>query len=178
MAEGTVIALGFFDGVHLGHQALLRRTAERGAEHGLTPAVFTFDRSPKAAVTGVPVPLLTTPEERAAVIRGLFPIRRVIVAPFDRRMMTMPWREFLDMLREKYGARWLVAGHDFRFGHRNAGTPALLADYAAEMGMGCDVIPAVTVDGRTVSSTYIRQLVEEGRRAEARRLLGHGMLDI
>ena len=59
MAEGTVIALGFFDGVHLGHQALLRRTAERGAEHGLTPAVFTFDRSPKAAVTGVPVPLLT-----------------------------------------------------------------------------------------------------------------------
>ncbi len=178
MAEGTVIALGFFDGVHLGHQALLRRTAERGAEHGLTPAVFTFDRSPKAAVTGVPVPLLTTPEERAAVIRGLFPIRRVIVAPFDRRMMTMPWREFLDMLREKYGARWLVAGHDFRFGHRNAGTPALLADYAAEMGMGCDVIPAVTVDGRTVSSTYIRQLVEEGRRAEARRFLGHGMLNI
>ena len=84
MAEGTVIALGFFDGVHLGHQALLRRTAERGAEHGLTPAVFTFDRSPKAAVTGVPVPLLTTPEERAAVIRGLFPIRRVIVAP-DRK---------------------------------------------------------------------------------------------
>ena len=176
MREETVIALGFFDGVHLGHQALLRRTAERGAERGLTPAVFTFDRSPRAVVTGVPVPLLTTPEERAAVIRGLFPIDRVIVAPFDQRMMTMPWRGFLDMLREDYHARWLVAGHDFRFGHRNEGTPALLMDYAKEMGIGCDVIPAVTVDGRTVSSTYIRQLAEVGRQAEARRLLGHDRL--
>lgn len=88
----------------------------------------------------------------------------------------MPWRGFLDMLREDYHARWLVAGHDFRFGHQNEGTPALLMDYAKEMGIGCDVIPAVTVDGRTVSSTYIRRLVEEGRQAEARRLLGHDRL--
>ena len=57
-----VIALGFFDGVHLGHQALLRRTVERAEERGLIPAVFTFDRSPREFVTGVPVPLLTTAE--------------------------------------------------------------------------------------------------------------------
>lgn len=177
MEEQTVMALGFFDGVHLGHQALLRRTAERGEALGLTPAVFTFDRSPKAAVTGIPVPLLTTPEERIAVIRALFPIHRVVVAPFDRRMMTMPWRDFLDMLRETYGARWLVAGHDFRFGHRNEGTPALLAGYAREQGIGCDIVPAVQIDGRTVSSTYIRQLLEEGRREEARLLLGHNLLE-
>ena len=62
-----VIALGFFDGVHLGHQALLRKTAERALERDLEPAVFTFDRSPRAVVTGVPVPLLTTPEERALI---------------------------------------------------------------------------------------------------------------
>jgi len=178
MEGNTALALGFFDGVHLGHQALLRRTAERASEQGLVPAALTFDRSPKAAVTGRPVALLTTPERRTEIIRTLFPIRRVIVLPFDRRVMTMPWREFLDMLREEYGARWLVAGHDFHFGYRNAGSPALLREYAQEVGIGCDIIPAVTVEGRAVSSSYIRQLVEEGRRAEARRLLGHGMLEI
>ena len=173
---GRVIALGFFDGVHLGHQALLRRTAELAAERGLEPAVFTFDRSPKEVVTGRPVPLLTTPEQRAEVIRALFAIERVIVAPFYREMMTMSWRGFIEMLRERCRAEWLVAGHDFRFGYQNAGTPALLREYAAALGMGCEIIPAVTLAGRTVSSTYIRQLVEEGRVPEARRFLGHGLL--
>ena len=65
MSEATVIALGFFDGVHLGHGALLRKTAERARELGVTPAAFTFDRSPKEFVTGVPVPLLTSAAERA-----------------------------------------------------------------------------------------------------------------
>ena len=68
----TVIALGFFDGIHLGHQALLRRTVERGREHNMTPAVFTFDRAPKAVVTGKDIPLLTTPEQRIAIIHALF----------------------------------------------------------------------------------------------------------
>ena len=70
-----VIALGFFDGVHLGHQALLRRAVDRSREKGFTPAVFTFDRSPRAFVTGAPVPLLTTPEERRQVVRELFDLR-------------------------------------------------------------------------------------------------------
>ena len=174
-SDKRVIALGFFDGVHLGHQALLRRTAERAAEHGMTPAVFTFDRAPKAVVTGRPVVLLTTPAERAALIRSLSPIREVIVAPFDRTMMTMPWEEFVDMLREKYRAGWLVAGHDFRFGYRNAGTPELLCRRAEALGLGCDIIPAVAVNGRTVSSTDIRALLQAGRREEARKLLGHDL---
>ena len=71
MSEATVIALGFFDGVHLGHGALLRKTAERARELGVTPAAFTFDRSPKEFVTGVPVPLLTSAAERAEIIRDM-----------------------------------------------------------------------------------------------------------
>lgn len=85
-----VIALGFFDGVHLGHQALLRKTAERALERDLEPAVFTFDRSPREFVTGVRVPLLTTTEEKRRVVRELFSIREVIAAPFDGKMMTLP----------------------------------------------------------------------------------------
>ena len=171
-----VIALGFFDGVHLGHQALLRRAADRAAEKGFTPAVFTFDRSPREFVTGVPVPLLTTPEERRQAVRELFSIDEVIVAPFDREMMTMPWDVFLEKLRDKFNAGWLVAGHDFRFGHKNQGNTALLREKAAELGMGCDIIPRVTLDGVTVSSTHIRALLLSGQEAQAERFLGHNLL--
>lgn len=141
------VALGFFDGVHLGHQALLRRTAERAEMLGLSPALLTFDRSPREFVTGTPVPLLTTVQERSRTARALFPGMEVITVPFDRAMMTMPWEDFVVMLSEVYRARWLVAGHDFRFGHRNSGTAALLREKAAELGLGCEIIPAVRLEG-------------------------------
>ena len=138
----------------------------------MEPAVFTFDRSPREFVTGVEVPLLTTPEERREVIRRLFGIDEVIIAPFDVEMMTMPWVDFVLMLAQRYRAGWLVAGHDFRFGHKNAGSPALLSKKAAALGMGCDIIPAVTLEGVTVSSTHIRQLLQSGGAEEAARFLG------
>ena len=168
-----VIALGFFDGVHLGHQALLRRAVERAEQMNLSSAVFTFDRSPKEFVTGIKVPLLTTNEERSATIRRLFPVETVIVEPFDEQMMTMPWEDFVLMLAQKYRAGWLVAGHDFRFGHKNAGTPDLLREKAAQLGMGCDIIPAVTLGGETVSSTLIRALLRDGEVERACELMGH-----
>lgn len=166
------VALGFFDGVHLGHQALLRRTAERAGMLGLSPALLTFDRSPREFVTGTPVPLLTTVQERSRTARALFPGMEVITVPFDRAMMTMPWEDFVVMLSEVYRARWLVAGHDFRFGHKNSGTAALLREKAAELGLGCEIIPAVRLEGVTVSSTHIRALLERGEAAEAARFLG------
>lgn len=166
------IALGFFDGLHLGHQALLLRAAQRAEERGLTPALFTFDRSPREYVTGVPVPLLTTAEERRAAAAALCPGSEVIVAPFDREMMTMPWQDFVELLVRRWDAGWLVAGHDFRFGHKNAGDAALLSRRAGELGLGCDVIPPVILEGVTVSSTHIRALLERGEAETAARFLG------
>ena len=84
----------------------------------------------------------------------------------------MPWEDFVTLLQEEYRAGWLVAGHDFRFGHRNAGTAGLLKMRAEVLGMGCDVIPAVTLDGVTVSSTHIRALLERGETEQAARFLG------
>ncbi len=170
--ENYVVALGFFDGIHLGHQALLRRAAERGREQGMTPALFTFDRSPREVVTGVPVPLLTDVEARQAFIAERFPGTRVFVEPFNRRLMAISWRDFMDLLVEKYRAGWLVAGHDFHFGYRNEGTPGLLRERAAELGLGCDIVPAVTLEGVTVSSTHIRSLLERGDAQAAARFLG------
>jgi len=168
-----VIALGFFDGVHLGHQALLKKAVERAAQRNMTPAVFTFHRSPREFVTGQPVPLLTTAEERRQIVGEMFSIGDMIIAPFDREMMTMSWVDFVLMLAQTHQAGWLVAGHDFRFGHKNAGTPALLMKKAAQLGMGCDIIPAVTLDGIAVSSSYIRDLLEKGDVEQAARFLGY-----
>ena len=170
--QRRAIALGFFDGIHLGHQALLHRAVERGWERGLTPAMFTLDRSPREFVTGLPVPLLTTAEERRQAVRELFPGMEVLIAPFDQAMMTMPWEDFVTFLQEEYHAGWLVAGHDFRFGHKNTGTAGLLKTRAEVLGMGCDIIPAVTLDGVTVSSTQIRILLEQGETEKAAHFLG------
>jgi len=170
--QRRAVALGFFDGLHLGHQALLRRTVEQARALGVSPALLTFDRSPREFVTGTPVPLLTTAVERRGVVEALFPGTEVITVPFDRAMMTMPWEKFVEMLAGSWGACWLVAGHDFRFGHRNAGNADLLREKAEALGLGCDIIPAVKLDGVTVSSTYIRALLERGEAGTAARFLG------
>ena len=174
MAQPCVIALGFFDGVHMGHGALLRRTAERARELGVRPAVVTFDRPPKEVVTGQPVALINSPRERQDLIRRLYGIEQVIFAPFDQKMMTMPWQDFItEVLVKQYGAIHLVAGHDYHFGHKNEGDPEKLQAKCAELGIGCDIIPKVELHGATVSSTLIRALIEQGDVAQAAAYLGH-----
>ena len=169
-----VIALGFFDGVHLGHGALLRRAAEEAKKRGCESAVFTFDRPPKEVITGIPCPLINSPEDRAELVKRLYGIDEMIMVPFDDEMRTTPWDRFMtDILVGRYGAVHLVAGHDHHFGHRNQGSPELLKEKCAELGLGCDIIPAVTLDGVTVSSTHIRKLLEEGDVETARAFLGH-----
>lgn len=169
-----VIALGFFDGVHLGHGALLRRAAAEAKKRGCESAVFTFDRPPKEVITGVPCPLINSPEDRAALVKRLYGIDEMLMVPFDDEMRTTPWDRFVtDILVGRYGAVHLVAGHDHHFGHKNQGSPELLREKCAELGLGCDIIPAVTIGGVTVSSTHIRKLLEEGDVETARAFLGH-----
>ena len=172
--QPTVIALGFFDGVDRGHGALLRRAAERAAQLDAVPAAFTFDRPPKEVVTGQTVFLINSAEDRRELMGRLYGIERVIVAPFDRAMMTMNWESFIeDLLVRQYGAVHLVAGHDYRFGYKNEGDPDKLRAKCAQLGLGCDIIPRVEHDGITVSSTYIRTLVERGDVERAAEFLGH-----
>ena len=169
-----VIALGFFDGVHLGHAALLRRTVEEAEKRGVIPAVFTFDRVPKEVVTGIPCPLINSPEDRRELVRRLYGIRDVIMVPFDDEMRTTAWDVFVtELLVKRYHAVHLVAGHDHHFGHKNGGSPELLMAKCAELGIGCDIIPKVEMGGITVSSTYIRRLVELGQVERATEYLGH-----
>lgn len=169
-----VIALGFFDGVHLGHGALLRTAVQEAARRGCTPAVFTFDRPPKEVITGAPCPLINSPEDRRELVGRLYGIREVLMVPFDQEMMTTPWDRFItELLVSRYHAVHLVAGHDHHFGHRNQGSPELLQEKCAELGLGCSIVPKVELGGITVSSTYIRRLLELGQVERAAEYLGH-----
>ena len=168
-----VAALGFFDGVHIGHAALLERTKQRAAERGAIPAVVSFDVHPDNVVFGGNVRLINSAEGRRDIIGRLFGIDELLLFHFDRELMQMPWTEFIDMLVGSYSVVSFVVGHDFRFGYRGEGSAVKLEEYCAAHGLGCDVIPAVTLDGIVVSSTYIRSLLESGDMQRAARYLGH-----
>ena len=167
------VALGFFDGLHLGHAALLKRVSERAAEIGAEPAVLTFDVHPDTLVFGKEVPLINSSAEREELIRRLYGIDSTIFLHFNRSMMQMPWELFIESIVKELNIAAVVVGHDFSFGHRGEGTPARLQEWCLRQNILCDVIPAVCVDGRVVSSTEIRSLLEEGNIEEANRLLGH-----
>lgn len=172
--EQRVIALGFFDGVHLGHGTLLSRVAQVAKERNAIPAAVTFDTHPDQLVVGSPVPLINSPADRAELMRREYGIQEVIVAHFDDRMMKMSWEDFLtEYLVKEHGAIHLVAGHDFHFGYMGRGNPQRLKEKCAELGIGCDIMEKVERDGITISSTYIRTLLKQGEMERAAEFLGH-----
>lgn len=174
MKHDRVIALGFFDGVHLGHAALLRLTRRRADELGIPAAVLTFDTHPDTLVYHQPVPLINTLEDRKYLMEEKFSMDEVILAHFDRAMMEMPWESFVeDYLLGELGAKHVVCGHDFSFGYRGQGTPDKLRRLCAQRGVGVNVVDKVSLGGITVSSTHIRQLIRQGDMEAAAQMLGH-----
>lgn len=168
-----VVALGFFDGVHLGHQALMRRAREKAALLGATPAVVTFDAHPDVFVHGVDVPLLSTTAGRKELISGVGGIDDIILLHFDRHFMQTPWEDFIRSVTDSLGAIHLVMGHDFCCGWRGEGTASRIAGWCAANGVGCDIVDQVSLDGTVVSSTHIRALIAAGDMDQAARFLGH-----
>ena len=161
MTRPCVLALGFFDGVHIGHGGLLRRTRETADRLGVPAAALTFDTHPDTLVSGHSVPLLNTPEDRAALMREYYGIDEVLTLHFDRETMAQPWERFAEeTLLGRYHAVHLVCGHDFRFGDRGAGNPEKLAAFCAQRGIGSDRIDVIELDGAPVSSTRIRALCQ------------------
>ena len=169
--EKTIYALGFFDGVHIGHQALLRACREIRGDflHG----VVTFGEHPDALVLGAPPRLINTIGDRQWLLRERFGMDRVVTLPFDRQLMTMDWEKFLDMLRSQYGAAGFVCGEDFVFGYRARGTAAGLKEYCSREGLPVAVVPEQLAGGKRISSTRIRNELEAGSMSAAVELLGH-----
>ena len=166
-----VIALGCFDGVHLGHAALFSCVREQATSLKATASAITFDVHPSALLTGSSVPLLTDTAERERRMCALG-IEEVLVLHFDA-VRQIPWRDFVEkVLLKQYGAVALVCGEDYRFGAGGEGTAEKLRQFCAGQGIQCTVIPKVRVGGEIVSSTRIRELISGGDMEKAASMLG------
>ena len=166
-----IYALGFFDGVHLGHQQLLKTCCAMAAEHGCDTAAITFDRHPKSLFTDNPTVLISTIPDRKLLL-SRYGIRSVRVLPVINEVMNLPWQEFLQILLDD-GAAGFVCGDDFRFGRRGEGNAEKLTRFCREHDLPCAVVPEQTVDTIRISSTYIRRQIETGDMATAVKFMGH-----
>ena len=166
-----IFALGFFDGVHLGHQALLETCCRMAKAEDAMACVATFDLPPSAVLQNTQPNMLNTERDRSTLLRqyGIGPIYTYTA---KAEILSMPWQTFLKELVE-YGAVGFVCGEDYRFGHYGEGDAEKLLEFAAQRNLSCVVVPEQLMDGERISSTRIRALLEKGEVEQANRLLGH-----
>jgi riboflavin kinase/FMN adenylyltransferase len=164
----AVVSLGVFDGVHLGHQAILAVNVARARKGKLLPTVVTFREHPKGVILGRAPRTLTTLEHRLELFRRAG-IAHTLALRFDAQLRAMAAEDFVrEILIERLGVKSFVLGFDSKFGHDRSGGPDLLR----RMGFEVEVVPKVVVDQRAVSSSAIREAVELGDLAGAARMLG------
>ncbi|MBQ9197143.1 MAG: FAD synthetase family protein [Clostridia bacterium] len=168
----AAVALGTFDGVHLGHRALLAATVRAAGEKGLTPCAFTFETPPAGVLGSKPCPVLTDLEEKAALM-GECGVDTVISSPFTPEIAARSPEEFFrELLLERLNARHIVIGFHYHFGRRARGDARLMKQLCREAGIGLTVVPPVCLpDGQLVSSSAIRASLAENNRRRAEEML-------
>jgi riboflavin kinase/FMN adenylyltransferase len=167
------VALGNFDGVHLGHQEILKRTVDTAHRKGREAVVYTFDPHPRLVLNQAPeIPQITTAEEKADLL-GSLGIDVLVLAEFTKEFARQTPEDFVEnTLVEELAIRNLFVGENYRFGSGRSGTPAQLRRMGQERGFSVHVVPSVKVRGEVVSSTLIRKLLLSGRISEANEMLG------
>jgi riboflavin kinase / FMN adenylyltransferase len=171
--EGSAVTIGTFDGVHVGHRALIARTKEEAARRGLASAVVTWDRHPAETLRPDAVPpLLSTPERKVELIEELG-VDILLVLPFDRSLSQWPPERFVqEVLVNGLAARAVYVGQGWRFGHRARGDVETLTELGAVLGFDAEGMPLATVADEAVSSSRVRSCIAEGDMTTARTLLG------
>ena len=168
-----VLALGNFDGVHLGHQNIFQHVVSRADEIGGTPMVFTFDCHPLKVLAPERAPLVLTTNAQKRSLIGALGVRVGLWIPFTEQFARQKPLAFIrDVLQNGIGVHDLVVGYDFRFGHCRAGNVSLLQQQAAAHDYEVTIIPPVKLGNTVVSSSTIRALLQKGQVEEAARLLG------
>ena len=169
----SVVTVGKFDGVHLGHQELLKTARDIAAAHGFTAVCVTFDRHPDALLAPHRLqPSIIGPTQKAELIAA-DGVDAMLELPFDEALANLAPRDFVEqILVTALNAKHVVVGEDFRFGCRGAGTVQLLTELGAEFGFEVSAIAPVLVDGQRVSTSLVRQLLDAGEVGIAARLLG------
>jgi riboflavin kinase/FMN adenylyltransferase len=170
---GRVVAIGVFDGVHRGHQEILRRAVEAARSSGASSAAVTFYPHPDAVLHRRSAPPMLTPLARKAELLEELGMQELLVVPFDKDFAQLTPGSFCSaVLSDHLGARAVFVGENFRFGHLGAGTPADLLLYGQSHGFEVVAVGLARDSGEVISSTRIRELLREGRVAEAAGLLG------
>ncbi|GAB3408072.1 bifunctional riboflavin kinase/FAD synthetase [Schumannella luteola] len=169
----SAVTIGKFDGVHLGHQAVIARLREEAQQRGLVPTVITFDRNPLALLDPASCPPSIVGRGQEMQLLHDAGAEQVIELVFDEQLRSLdPERFVRELLVDAAHARLVLVGRDFRFGARGAGDVDALRTWGAELGFEVVVVDDVAADGRRISSTELRTLLEEGGVAEAAKLLG------
>jgi riboflavin kinase/FMN adenylyltransferase len=173
--DKPVVTQGSFDGVHLGHQTIIRRLIEKSKEKGRLGVVVTYEPHPQSVVSPKDAPrLLTTLEEKLQLLENLG-VEETVVINFDQRLKELSAKEFVEeILVKRLNTGELVVGDDHAFGKDRAGRIDLLKGEASRHGFGLEVVPALEVKGMRISSTRIRKELAEGYFTEAKSMLGHG----
>lgn len=171
MKQKKIYALGFFDGVHLGHQALLSACRRLAAENHCLPAAVTFDLPPSAVLQNLQPNMLTTVQDRKLLLHQ-YGMEEVRLFSANAQTLSMSWQAFLEQLIQ-LGAAGFVCGEDYRFGSNGEGSAQMLCTFCKEGNIPCIIVPEQTMDGQKISSTRIRALLETGDVENANRLLGH-----
>ena len=169
---GSVVAVGAFDGLHRGHQALLAQVHERAAKLGLTAIVVSFEPLPRAYFSPEPVARLSSVREK---LRGFDEagMGQVLLLRFNRALTSMTAEDFIRrVLVDRLNAREVWVGADFRFGHKRSGDVAMLERVGPELGFTARTMPSVLLDGARVSATRVRMLLAAGEFSGAAPLLG------
>jgi len=173
IARSTVLTLGVFDGLHIGHQRIMQTVVDRAKRVNAVPTAITFDPHPRAVLHPESAPpLLQTLDQRLANLEYLG-IEQTIVIAFDAEFASQPAEIFLrDVVAERLQAKEVYLGEGFAFGKGRGGNIALLRTMAGELGFVADEVDEVALRGRRVSSSAIRELLADGRINLARRMLG------
>lgn len=170
--RGSVIAVGAFDGLHRGHQALLAQVRERAQALDCTPVVVSFEPLPRAYFSSEPVPRLSSVREKLQGFAAAG-VEHTLLLRFDAALTAMSAEDFVHrILVERLRAREVWVGSDFRFGHKRAGDVALLERMGAQAGFAARTMPPVSLDGARVSASRVRALLAAGEFAGATPLLG------
>ena len=171
--RGTAVTIGAYDGVHLGHLHVLRLLQDMAAARDLQTVVVTFDRHPATVVRPESAPLLLTDTEQKLELLAASGVECTVLLPFDRARADETAEDFVtEVLVDALGARLVVVGRDFHFGHGRKGNVALLTDMGSRFGFETIGVDLDDADGEPVSSTRIRRLVADGDVGGAARLLG------
>ena len=170
--EPAVLTIGTFDGVHLGHQALIRRVVDEARATGSASAVITFEPHPQRVLKSEPAPVLSGLTLRLRLFEALG-LDQACIIPFTRELAAKSAEQFMaDYLLRRYAIRRMVIGYDFAFGHNRAGTAQVLENLSARHGFALEVFPAIELEGEVVSSTRIRDALAVVDFDTAGRLLG------